>query len=137
MADEAEQPSTSSVDVELCAPVAKKAKQAAITIDYNCCVICQKSNAVLHNIREPSVIQLRLATEARQDDVSHRLGMDLHKETFSDDHNPKWHPSCRNKYLLKSTYERIRNKRASSHHTVDTHARGPKGRSDYVQFWGK
>ena len=95
-------------DVELGISSRKKAK---LSSNYDHCIICQKPKGIIHNVTKESLSKLQRAAEAWKDEVEERLHVDLFSENFLELHRPKWHPACRNKYLLRSSYERAEKNR--------------------------
>lgn len=108
MASESKPKATTSLgDLQLGPSYSKDPAQT----DFTCCIICQSDSGKQHNVTKQSIVTLKTATNARQDEVWERLSADLESETFIEDNKPKWHPKCRNIYLLKSSYERAEKKR--------------------------
>ncbi len=56
---------------------------------------------------------MKNAAEARQDVIAFRLMSDLHSDGFLS-FRPMWHSQCRNRYLLKKSYELVAQKRLTS-----------------------
>ena len=100
-------PSTSIGDLQLHSTV----KNLHVDTDFTSCIICQKGTGKLYNVTPASLPSLKRAMCARQATVSERLSAIIHTEMFLQDNEPKWHPRCRNTYLLKSSYELAKRKR--------------------------
>lgn len=101
----------SSCDHDLSLPGAKRLK-GQIT-DFAKCIICQKKSGKTYKVSSAALETLKTAANARQDNVFDRLCDFLDSNSFLQDKSPLWHPECRNKYLLKKSYERIENQRLS------------------------
>ena len=91
--------------------------QSKVATDFTSCNICQKSGGKLHNVPNASLSTLKRAMDARQDDIWRRLSALLDSEHFLTKKSPKWHPRCRNSYLLKSSYELAEKKRQGAEKT--------------------
>ncbi len=95
-------------------PESLSKRQKTSGIDYSKCILCQKHDQdTLYNVTQNSVVTLKNAAEARQDVIAFRLLSDLHSDGFLS-FRPMWHSQCRNRYLLKKSYELVDQKRLTS-----------------------
>lgn len=89
-----------------------KRRRQTVSVDYTRCMICQDSSEKeLMNIQTTCVPKLRDTMNALQDQTYSGLKDDINNETWITDKTPKWHPKCRNWYILKKSYKLAEKKR--------------------------
>lgn len=80
-------------------------KRRRVSADYTKFVIYQDSSEKeLMNIQTTSVPKLCDAMNVREDQTYLRLKDEINYEAWIIDRFPKWHPKCRNWYILKRSY---------------------------------